>query len=105
MLAATSDVVHWAVGILSGLVGGHVDQAAYGAVGEREPVDLLADQVGRFAAQGGARSEHAVPDLVAGGLDLPPLVIQRRELDGNLRIRFEQWYPGMTSKTEDQLVA
>ena len=74
-----ADGVHegYSVWILPGLVGGLVDQAAHGVVGEHEPVDLLVDEVGRLAAQGGAGPEDVGLDLVVGGLDLPPLVIQR----------------------------
>ncbi len=80
----------YSVGILPGLAGGLVDQASHGVVGEHEPVDLLVDQVGRLAAQGGAGPEDVGLDLVIGGLDLPPLVVQRRELGGRRGAVVEQ---------------
>ena len=70
---------------LPGLLGGLVDQAAHGVVGEHQPVDLLADQIGRFAAQGGAGPEDVGLDLVVCGLDFPPPVAQRREFGGRGR--------------------
>ena len=70
------------VGILPGLLGGLVDQASHGAVGEHQPVELLEDEIGRLAAQGGAGPEDVGLDLVMRGLDLPALVVQRRKLGG-----------------------
>ena len=70
------------VGVLPGLLGGLVDQAAHRVVGEHEPVDLLVDEIGRLAAQRGTGSEDVGLDLVTVGLDLPPLVVQRGKLGG-----------------------
>ena len=42
-----------------------MDQAAHRVVGEHEPVDLLKDEIGRLAAQGGAGAEDVGLDLVA----------------------------------------
>ena len=66
------------VGILPGLLGGLVDQAARGVAGEHQPVDFLEDEIGRLAAQGGAGPEDAGLDLVMRGPDLPPRDTARR---------------------------
>ena len=54
-------------------------------MGEHEPVDLLECRIGRPAAQGGTGPGDVGFDLVTGGFDLPPLVMQRREFRGRSR--------------------
>ena len=59
---------------------GFVHEAAYGPVGQQQPVKLLTDQIRRFAPQNGRSPLQVGFEFIEGGLDLPPFVVERGQL-------------------------
>ena len=65
-----------------GLEGRFVHETADGIVGQEEPVELLAHELGGLAAQDDAPAPQMGLELVERGLDLPALVVESRKLPG-----------------------
>ena len=57
-----------------------MDQAADGEVGHRQAVELLAHQLEGFAAQNDLGAAQMGLQLIKRRLDLPALMIERRQL-------------------------
>jgi len=72
-----------AVGILTGLGGSFVHQAADGEVGHHQPVELLADEDrGFLPTQHDAGAAQMGLELVERAFDLPALVVKRGQFRG-----------------------